>query len=61
MKIAVYNQEGKELSQVLLPKDIFDVKANPDLIHQVAVSQMANRREVIAHTKMRSEVSGAGK
>jgi len=61
MKIPVYSQEGKELNQTLLPKDIFDVKANPDLIHQVAISQMANRRKVIAHTKMRSEVSGGGK
>lgn len=61
MKIAVYNQEGKELSQTLLPKDVFDIKPNPDLIHQVAVSQMANLRRAIAHTKMRSEVSGGGK
>jgi len=62
MKISVYNQEGKEIDQtILLPKDIFDIEAGQDLIHQVAVSQMANRREVIAHTKMRGEVSGGGK
>ena len=61
MKTAVYNQEGKEVSQTLLPKEIFDVKMNPDLIHQVAVSQTANRRQVIAHTKGRGEVRGGGK
>lgn len=61
MKINVYNQEGKEVGQTLLPKEIFDVKMNPDLVHQIAVSQMANRRKVIAHTKGRGEVRGGGK
>lgn len=61
MKYAVYNQEGKEIGQTLLPKEIFDVEMNLDLIHQVVVSQMANRRQVIAHTKDRAEVRGGGR
>ena len=61
MKYIVYNQEGKETGTTLLPKEIFDVKMNPDLLHQVASSQMANRRQVIAHTKDRSEVRGGGR
>ena len=61
MKITVYNQEGREISQTLLPKEIFEVSLSPNLVHQVAVSQMANRRKVIAHTKDRSEVRGGGK
>jgi len=61
MKISVFNQEGKEISQTLLPKEIFDVPFNSDLVHQVVVSQTANRRKVIAHTKNRGEVSGGGK
>jgi large subunit ribosomal protein L4 len=44
-----------------LPKEIFDVEINPDLIHQVVVAQTANRRRVIAHTKGRGEVRGGGK
>ncbi len=60
MKYIVYNQEGKEVGNTLLPKEIFDVKINPDLIHQVVVSQMANKRKVIAHTKDRSEARGGG-
>jgi large subunit ribosomal protein L4 len=61
MKAVIYNQEGKEVGTTLLPKEIFDVKINPDLIHQVVVSQMANRRRVLAHTKGRAEVRGGGK
>lgn len=61
MKVNVYNPEGKEVGQTLLPKEIFDVKVNPDLVHQVVVSQMANRRRVIAHTKGRGEVRGGGR
>jgi len=61
MKIAVYNQQGKEIGTTLLPKEIFDVKINPDLMHQVVVSQMANRRKVIAHAKGRGEVQGGGR
>ena len=60
MKYPVYNQKGEEKGSTLLPKEIFDVKTNPDLIHQVVVSQMANKRKVLAHTKDRSEVRGGG-
>jgi large subunit ribosomal protein L4 len=60
MKYVVYNQQGKEIGQTLLPKEIFDVKINSDLIHQVAVSQMSNQRIVMAQTKDRGEVRGGG-
>lgn len=61
MKVSVYNQEGKEVGTTVLPKEIFEVEMNPNLIHQVAVSQMANRRKIIAHAKDRGEVRGGGK
>jgi len=61
MKISTYDQEGKEVGQTLLPKEIFGLEINQDLIHQVVVSQMANRRRVLAHTKGRGEVSGGGR
>lgn len=44
-----------------LPEKIFGVELNSDLVHQVMVAQMANRRQVSAHTKGRGEVSGGGK
>lgn len=61
MKYDVYNLEGKKVGQTLLPNDIFEVEVNSNLIHQVLVSQMANKRKVIAHTKDRKEVRGGGK
>ena len=62
MKAAIYNQNGKKLEESInLPKEIFDVKMNSDLVHQVAVSQMANKRRIIAKTKNRAEVSGSGR
>jgi large subunit ribosomal protein L4 len=61
MKYPVYNQEGKEEGSTNLPKEIFEVVLNSDLVHQVAVSLSANKRQVSAHTKDRSEVRGGGK
>jgi len=61
MKAPLYNTEGKEIDTVSLPKEIFEVKVNNELIHQVSESHRANKRRVIAHTKDRSEVSGGGK
>lgn len=61
MKVTIHNQQGEKLKEALLPKKVFEVKANNDLIHQVVVSQMANRRASIAHTKNRGEVRGGGR
>jgi len=61
MKINVYNQEGKELDTMTLPKEIFGVEFNADLVHQIVVSLSANKRQISAHTKDRSEVRGGGK
>jgi len=61
MLVKTYDQNGKEVGQTRLPSEIFDVKVNPDLIHQVVISQTANRRTVIAHTKDRAQVRGGGK
>ncbi len=61
MKATVYTTEGKEKSTLDLPKGIFDLKWNGDLVHQVIVSMQTNARTPIAHTKDRSEVSGGGK
>lgn len=61
MLVNTYNQNGEKTGQTRLPSEIFDVKMNSDLVHQVAVSQMTNRRRIIAKTKNRGEVSGGGR
>ncbi len=61
MNTKVYNQKGQEIGQIKLPKEIFEVPMNPDLVHQVVLSQTSNRRRVIAKAKDRSEVRGGGK
>lgn len=61
MKVAVYNQEGKETGEVSLPKNIFEVAMNADLVHQILISHTANKRQVSAHTKNRGEVRGGGR
>ena len=61
MKVKIYNQIGEEVGTHLLPKDVFEVKTNPDLVNQVVVCQESNRRQGNAQTKDRSEVRGGGK
>ncbi len=60
MEFKIHNQKGQEVGKANLPSEIFELKINSDLIHQVVMAQMANARNVIAHTKDRSEVSGGG-
>ena len=61
MKISVYNQSGEIVGQTLLPKGIFDIDINSDLLWQVVRSYTSNQRQGSAHTKTKGEVSGGGK
>ncbi len=61
MIVKVLNQKGKEVGEARLPKEIFEVKMNPDLVHQVVLVQMANRRQISAKVKTRAEVRGGGR
>jgi large subunit ribosomal protein L4 len=59
-KVTVYNTDGKKVKEHDLPEYLFNVAPNHDVIHQVIVAQQHNHREVLAHTKNRSEVRGGG-
>ncbi|PIT93725.1 50S ribosomal protein L4 [Candidatus Falkowbacteria bacterium CG10_big_fil_rev_8_21_14_0_10_43_11] len=61
MKVKVYNQNAEIVGEQDLNPAVFDVKANEALIHQVAVAQMSNERQVLAHTKTKGEVRGGGR
>ncbi|OGI16850.1 MAG: 50S ribosomal protein L4 [Candidatus Moranbacteria bacterium RIFCSPHIGHO2_02_FULL_40_12b] len=61
IKVAVYNIKGEKVGDINLSEAIFGLPANNALLHQVYVSQAANKRIVIAHTKDRGERAGSGK
>ena len=61
MQVAVYSQENKKIGETEIAEEIFSTKWNPDLIHQALDVQLANRRQVLAHTKGRGEVRGGGR
>jgi len=56
-----YNSDGKETAKTQMPKEIFGRDVNVDLIRQVVYGILSNKRQNIAHTKDRSEVSGGGR
>lgn len=60
MKFPVYNLKGEKVKEIELSEKVFGLRKNDALLHQVFVSQYANRRQAIAHTKDRSERAGSG-
>ncbi|MFA5178334.1 MAG: 50S ribosomal protein L4 [Candidatus Paceibacterota bacterium] len=61
--VAKKDSPAKGKSKIIdsdLPKGIFNVPMNANLVHQIITSQLANRRQNIAHSKSRAEVSGGG-
>lgn len=61
LKIKIHNQVAEEVKDLSLAEAIFAVPVKTELIHQAVVAQNNNARQVLAHTKDRSKVSGGGK
>ncbi len=61
IEVPVFSMEGKEISTMTLPEDIFGAPWRSDLVHQVTTAMQANARQNRANTKDRAEVSGGGK
>lgn len=61
MEVPIYNTEKVKIGNADVPKKMFGSKWNPDLVSQAVRIQMANSRNIVAHAKDRSEVSGGGK
>ena len=59
--LKIYNQEGKEVSEMGLNVAIFGLPWNADLVHQAVRVAFANQRPVLASTKDRSKVRGGGR
>src|SRR3990167_4850291 len=60
LQVDLYNQLGEVVGKTDLPEEVFGLANNPELLVQVLQGQLANRRQVLAHTKDRSEVRGGG-
>src|SRR3989344_1535406 len=61
MEAKIYDNKGKEKGTLTLSASVFGFPWNAELVRQVFLSERANARKVLAHTKDRSEVSGGGK
>ena len=57
----VQNVKGKNVSQVELADDVFNVPIKTSVLHEVVVMQLANRRSGTASVKHRSDVRGSGR
>ena len=61
LKVSVLNKEGQEVEKITLPKEVFGVTPNLDLIAQYIRMYQANQSQGTHKTKTRSQVSGGGK
>lgn len=62
MLVNTYNQQGEKLKKkTRLPKKIFGLDFNSDLVHQVVSAQRQNRRQASVQVKERAEVRGGGR
>jgi large subunit ribosomal protein L4 len=61
LQAKMWSSTGAEAGTITLPSEIFGVKWNADLVHQVYEGMRANARPTVANTKFRGEVSGGGK
>src|SRR3989338_3422779 len=61
MNADVYDAQGKKTGSLELPENIFGLRWNDALMHQVVTTMQANARTIVAHTKNRGDVRGGGR
>lgn len=59
--LAVLDMSGKEVDKVDLSDNVFGIKPNTFVMHQMVVNYLANKRQGTQSALTRSEVSGGGK
>jgi large subunit ribosomal protein L4 len=59
-EIKVFNASGKSAGSLAAPDKLANSKASGALIHQVAIAELAGRRQGNASTLRRDEVAGSG-
>lgn len=60
-KVKVVDTKGKKVKDITLSDEIFGIKPNKVVMHEMVVNHLANRRQGTQSTLTRSEVSGGGK
>ena len=60
-KVDVYDIKGKKVSDVELNENVFGIKPNENIVHEVLINYLANQRQGTQSTKTRSEVRGGGR
>lgn len=58
--VAVYNRGAQKIGEMELSDKVFGVEINNEVMHQVVVAQLANKRQGTQSAKTRSEVRGGG-
>ena len=59
-KVGLFNKEGKQVGDIELNEAVFGAEVNESAVHQVVVSQLANKRQGTQSAKTRAEVRGGG-
>ena len=59
MTIDVYTSTGSKKGTATLPSKLFEAPINEGLMHQAVVRVQSNRRNTVANTKKRGEISGS--
>jgi len=57
----LYNINKEKVGDIELNDELFAVRVDPHLLHEIVRMQRANRRQGTACTKTRAEVAGSGK
>jgi large subunit ribosomal protein L4 len=60
-KVAVYNMNGQQVSEVELNESIFAIDVKEHLVHAAVVAHLANKRQGTQSAKTRAEVRGGGR
>jgi large subunit ribosomal protein L4 len=59
--IDIYNSQAQKISQMEIKEGLFEKTVRKDILHQVVLSQQANKRSGNASTKTRADVNASGK
>ncbi len=59
-KVDLYDMSGKVVGDINLSEAVFGIDVNKEVVHQVVVNQLANKRQGTQSTKTKSEVRGGG-